>query len=116
MQVSSINTNQTNFRGQIIFREQCIKLGKNIQAQNCLAIPSESVKLLADVGEPTQTLIETRLAKLSANVRKMYTVALQKYKTVILTATGDNYIVTADCKKISEAKQKVDGTSKFIEI
>ena len=98
----------TNFKGQLIFREQCIKLGRDIQLKNCLALPSESVKIIGNVGEPTQKFIETKLERLSANVRKMYTVALQKYKTVILTPTEDSYIVTADCKKIFDAKKKID--------
>ena len=113
MQISPISNNQTNFKGQMIFKEQCIKLGRNIQPQNCLAIPSESVKFVAKVGEPTIEAIETALKN---SGKKMYTVGLQKYKTVILAPYGNAYLVTADFKKIFDAKKKVDGTSKFVEV
>ena len=115
MHVNPINSNQTNFKGQFIFKKSCIKLGKNFKPLHCLSVPSESIKM---VGKSDQTIAKlgSMLDKLSPDARKRYPTDLKEYKTIILTSTGNNYLIATDYETLVEAKRAIDGTSKFMEL
>ena len=121
MQINPINTNPTNFKGQMIFKDakQCVQIGKEAKTICLLSIQSENISSIdgmRELGKRAKLRIKTKFESIAPNLRKRYAANLNEYKTVIRTYAGDTYLVKNAPETIAAAKIKLDGSSKFLEV
>ena len=115
MQINPISVNQTNFKGQLIFRDAAkyTKLGK--EALDYLSLTSEHIESINPVRKISPEEMPARLEKYAPAFRYGIKESLEKFKTVIRTISGVTYEVTVPHNEVSEAKRMVDYTANVTE-
>lgn len=117
MQINSINNyqKQTNFRGQLIFRDAAkyTKLGK--ETMDFLSLTSEHIESIKPIKKISEQEMARRLEKYAPNSRNEIKALLERFKTVIDTVSGKTYEVTIPHTEVSEAKKMVDYTPNVVE-
>lgn len=112
MQISPINNNQTNFKGQMIFKapKQCVRLGKNAHPLCFLSIMSEDIKSIDHIdtlGRRARNKLKKEFTGINKKLAK-YIDAFEEYITVIRTLDGKTYMVKNSPESIEEATRRLN--------
>lgn len=109
MQINPVSNNQTNFKGQLIFRDLLQKTENAVEYLPYLSLGAEHIESI----KPFTKMIEAEVGRCS-NMLDHFELCVN-CETIIKTPSGDTFMVTVPYEEVSNAKSKVEYTPKQIE-